>query len=377
MQRRYLMKAVVGTFVTGVVTACAVGVRRTYAASVTGAARDGAGAAGIGAGAGAAAAVSAVGAARVTGAASATDAPSHAATSGASTHGALDAVAYRAQRRFANLRFGKIAYLDRGVGPRAALFLHGFPLNSFQWRGAIERLATNRRCIAPDFMALGYTEVADGQSCAPVAQAEMLAALLDSLSISDVDVIASDSGGAVAQIFMTRYPKRVRTLLLANCDTEPDSPPLALAPVLKSARRGKFADEWLAPGLADKELARSAKGIGGACYSMPTQPTDEAIEYYWAPVCSSPRRKALVDAYALALTPNPLAGIEPALKRSTVPTRVVWGMADDIFAKDSADYLDRTMGNSRGVRRLQRAKLFWPEEYPDIVAEEARKLWGV
>lgn len=33
-------------------------------------------------------------------------------------------------------------------------------------------------------------------------------------------------------------------------------------------------------------------------------------------------------------------------------------------------------GNSRGVRRLPGRKLFWPEELPDVVAEEARALWG-
>ena len=40
-----------------------------------------------------------------------------------------------------------------------------------------------------------------------------------------------------------------------------------------------------------------------------------------------------------------------------------------------ADYLDRTLPNSRGVRRIPGAKLFFPEEFPDVIAEEARKLW--
>ena len=73
----------------------------------------------------------------------------------------MDASAFEAERRYVETRFGRIAYVERGSG-RAAIFLHGFPLNSFQWRGAIERLAPYRRCIAPDFLALGYTEVADG-----------------------------------------------------------------------------------------------------------------------------------------------------------------------------------------------------------------------
>ena len=74
----------------------------------------------------------------------------------------LDAAAYRATRQTADISFGKIAYLERGAGD-AALFLHGAPLNGYQWRGAIDRLAAVRRCIAPDLMGLGYTEVADDQ----------------------------------------------------------------------------------------------------------------------------------------------------------------------------------------------------------------------
>lgn len=293
----------------------------------------------------------------------------------ASTGGTLNAAAYRASRRFLETRFGKIAYIERGSG-EAALFLHGFPLNSFQWRGAIERLSPYRRCVAPDFMGLGYTQVAEGQSVAPAAQVEMLAALLDKLSIASVDLVASDSGGAVAQLFVIKYPERVRTLLLANCDVEIDSPPPALMPVIELSKEGKFVDQWLAPWRADHALARSSKGIGGMCYIDPAHPTDEAIDMYFTPLVDS-RQKTLVHAYALALDPNPLAGIEAALKRCTVPTRIVWGMGDTIFSPKDPDYLDAILPHSRGVRRLEKSKLFWPEERPDVVAEEARRLWGM
>ena len=92
---------------------------------------------------------------------------------------------------------------------------------------------------------------------------------------------------------------------------------------------------------------------------------------------SSPRRKMLTNAYAVGLTPNPLAGIEPALKRCQIPTRIVWGMADKIFSQTSPDYLNRTFSNSRGVRRLEGAKLFFPEETPEVIVEEATRLWSV
>jgi pimeloyl-ACP methyl ester carboxylesterase len=264
--------------------------------------------------------------------------------------------------------------VERGAGA-AALFLHGFPLNSFQWRGAFDRLAVHRRCVAPDFLALGHTEVAEGQPVGPDHQAAMLAALLDALSLPRVELIANDSGGAVAQLFLARYPGRTRTLLLTNCDAETDSPPPALRPVIEMAHAGTFPDRWLVPWVADKAQARSATGLGGMTYTYPERLADETIDCYLAPLVASPHRKALVNAYAVALERNPLLGIATALARSTVPTRIVWGTGDDIFSPDSPDYLARTFGNSRGVRRVQGAKLFFPEEYPDLIAEEARRLW--
>lgn len=317
----------------------------------------------------------AVGAVALAGCVSRAARNSSATPAGAGARAEMNAAAFHAARRFAETRFGRIAYVERGAGP-AALFLHGFPLNSFQWRGALDRLWSHRRCIAPDFMGLGYTQVAPGQSVAPDAQVEMLIALLDELSVSSVDLVANDSGGAIAQLFVIRHPYRVRTLMLTNCDVENDSPPPALLPVIELARTGKFADAWLAPWLADKVLARSAEGLGGLCYTYPTNPMDEAIEHYLAPLLRSRESKAQLHAYASALDPNPLAGIEAALKRSMVPTRIVWGTGDTIFSPASPDYLDRTFPNSRGVRTVDGAKLFYVEEFPDLIAEEAQRLWG-
>lgn len=278
------------------------------------------------------------------------------------------------ERRFAETTFGHIAYTDRGAG-QAVLFLHGFPLSSFQWRGAIDRLSAHRRCLAPDWMGLGHTEVAPGQSVTPAAQADMIAAFLDRLDIQQVDLIANDSGGAVAQLFVTKYPQRVRTLLLTNCDVETDSPPPALLPVIELARAGTYPDLWLVPWLHDKDRARSPTGLGGMCYSNPAHPTDAALDQYLAPLVASGERKALVNRYTVGLTPNPLQGIEPLLRKCIVPTRIVWGTSDNIFSRRSPDYLAGILPRLMGIRRIDKGKLFFPEEYPDVIAQEAHLLW--
>jgi pimeloyl-ACP methyl ester carboxylesterase len=111
------------------------------------------------------------------------------------------------------------------------------------------------------------------------------------------------------------------------------------------------------------------------CFSNPAHPTDEAIRQYLAPLVASPAHKALVNAYVLGLTLNPLAGIEISLRGCDVPTRILWGAADTIFTPDDALYLQMVMPRVEGYRELPEGRLFFPEEYPDTVAIEARLLW--
>nr|WP_063571717.1 alpha/beta hydrolase [Luteibacter rhizovicinus] len=286
--------------------------------------------------------------------------------------GMSEAAWFAANRRYASLPFGRIAYVERGRGP-AALFLHGAPLNGFQWRGAIKRLASLRRCIAPDFMGLGYSDIPKEQSLAPRAQAQMLAALLDSLGVTSVDIVASDSGTAVAQLFLWHYPQRVRTLLLTNGDVEVDSPPAGVKPAIDMARAGKLADVT-ATWLTDQASARST--FGAAVYRDPSTLTNASIAYYVTPLVSSPLRRSQYESYHLELATNPLVGVEAVLSRSPVPTRMVWGAKDTLFAVSDARYLERTAGQSRGVRLVPEGKLFFQEEYPEVIADEARRLWG-
>jgi haloalkane dehalogenase len=288
----------------------------------------------------------------------------------------IDVAQFRAARKFADLPYGRIAYVERGRGP-AALFLHGYPLNGYQWRGALSSLSAQRRCIAPDLLGLGYTEVPEGADLRPGTQMAMLAKLLDTLGERTVDLVASDSGGAVAQLFAAHYPRRVRTLLLTNCDASIDCPPQAIGSLIEDVRRGGAADKYVMRPFKDHAFARSPQGLVGACYTNPDKLLDETLNYYLGAFTQSPLRMKQFEQYALALEKNVLREIEPALKRFESPVRILWGTGDTIFSADSPEWLSRTFPQSRGIRRIEGAKLFWPEEFPDLMAQEARSLWGV
>jgi haloalkane dehalogenase len=288
----------------------------------------------------------------------------------------IDAKTFLASRKFANLSVSRVAYVERGRG-LAALFVHGYPLNGFQWRGALERLQPYRRCIAPDVMGMGYTQTPEGQTISPETQAEMLAMLLDSLHIDAVDLVANDSGGLVSQLFVAKYPRRVRTLLLTNCDVDENSPPPQFLPFIELAKQGTLVDKFIVPQLNDKELARSAKGMGGLAYSHPESLTDESIETYLRPFVETPLRRAQFQRYTVSFETNPLVPIREELRRWKGPARMVWGLKDTLFGVEWAEWLDRTLPGSRGVRRVEGANLFFPEEMPDLIAEEALALWDI
>ena len=287
----------------------------------------------------------------------------------------LRAADWGRERRFLRTRFGRICYVDTGSG-EPALFLHGYPLNSFQWRGVIERLSLEYRCLAPDFMGLGRTEVSLDQDLSPIAQAKMIVAFLDGLSLASAHIVANDSGGAVAQLLLAHFPKRVRSLILTNGDTARQSPPAAMLPVIELARKGSYVSQWIEPWYENRERARAPDGFGGMCYADPSNPTDDAIEAYFGPILATQESRRLAELHAIAQAENSLAGIAPALRETRVPVRILWGTGDTIFSQTNADYLDSLFPGSRGVRLIRGAKLFWPEEQPGIIAEEALALWS-
>ena len=49
----------------------------------------------------------------------------------------MKASEFHTSRKFAETPFGRIAYVERGSGP-VALFIHGLPLNGFQWHPRVK-----------------------------------------------------------------------------------------------------------------------------------------------------------------------------------------------------------------------------------------------
>src|SRR5512135_2743807 len=99
-------------------------------------------------------------------------------------------------------RSGEISYIDIGTGP-VALFVHGIATSACLWRNVIGALASQqpgrRRCVAIDLPLHGRSPVSDGQDLSLAALAAGLEDFCDALGLTAIDLVANDTGGAIAQ----------------------------------------------------------------------------------------------------------------------------------------------------------------------------------
>jgi pimeloyl-ACP methyl ester carboxylesterase len=275
-------------------------------------------------------------------------------------------------RRFAGTSFGKVAYVEQGDGP-AAVFCHAAVLNGYQWRDVLDRCAGSRRVIAFDNFGHGHTQADAGVPVDFAAHARMIGELLDGLDVDRVDVVGNDSGGAIAQTFAVQQPERVRSLALTNCDARDSSPPPGLLPLIELARDGAIADLWAAL-MADVELARRPEGLG-AIYENPENITADMLSAYLGPVVADQATARTLERFLLTLAQDQLRDIEPGLRQLDAPTLIAWGTGDTTFELERAHWLADTIPGARPVVEVDGAKLFWPEEHPDVLADLLLEHW--
>jgi haloalkane dehalogenase len=282
----------------------------------------------------------------------------------------MKAAEFHQARKFADTSFGRIAYVEQGAGP-VALFVHGYPVNGFAWRGTLDDLAATRRCIALDLMGLGYSEIGPEQDLGFDQQAAMIAAFMDRLGLSQVDLVGNDSGASISQVFAARHPARLRSLTITNCEVHDLWP----NPMLKAVF-DQFADPSIVIGLnAMLQSAAVARQGLNSVYEDAERIPDEAFKTYLEPVLSSEERTNSMRRFLNLSNLKVLKAIAPQLREVKAPTQVVWGEADAAFDLKSVDWLKNNIAGMRRVIMVPRGKLFFPEEHPKLMSVLLQEFW--
>jgi pimeloyl-ACP methyl ester carboxylesterase len=277
-----------------------------------------------------------------------------------------------AHRHTARTASGHISYLDIGTGP-VALFVHGIATNAYLWRHVIGAVAGQRRCIAVDLPLHGRSPVAPGQDLSVAGLAAVLGDFCGELGLTRIDLVANDTGGAIAQIFAARHPQRLATLTLTDCDTAGNLPPEAVKPMIDVAAAGD-----LAPASVEMfgHLDQAAEVSFGAAYEHVDLADREVIRSYLEPCIGTLERAREFERLLVALDARDLQVVTPQLERLTVPTLIVWGTDDVFFDVSWAYWLRDTIPGAARVVTVEGGRLLFPEERPMDLVPHLQQHWA-
>ncbi len=104
----------------------------------------------------------------------------------------------------------RVFYQDSGGDLPVLLLLHGFPTSSWDWHKLWPDLKQQFRLIAPDFLGFGFSDKPAGHRYSIAGQADLAEALLQSLNVEHIYLLAHDYGDTVAQELLARLGDRQR-----------------------------------------------------------------------------------------------------------------------------------------------------------------------
>jgi pimeloyl-ACP methyl ester carboxylesterase len=216
------------------------------------------------------------------------------------------------------------------------LLLHGFPQNWWEWRGVIPALAESHRVIVPDLRGTGWTDVPRQGYDRDQLLADVVA-LLDTLEIDRVHVVAHDWGALVGFLLCFEQPDRVRSFMSIAIP----HPYIRFTPKAVPAFRHLWFQYVVAtPGLGPR-LLRSGRQrfvrriIRG--FSSPHTSWDESdLEVFAARMRDPARARAASSLYRGLILPEigRIAFGRYRSRRLSTPTVILCGADDPLMRVD-------------------------------------------
>jgi len=124
-------------------------------------------------------------------------------------------------RRHIKLAGTHMAYVDVGQGD-PIVFLHGVPTPSYLWRNIIPYALPYGRCLAPDYVGMGYSAAAPDGNYRFFDHQRYLDAWLDAVGVTkNVILVVHDWGSALGFSWAQRHPERIKAIVYMECIVRP------------------------------------------------------------------------------------------------------------------------------------------------------------
>lgn len=275
---------------------------------------------------------------------------------------------YPFESRFFVLRDGlHLHYVDEGPadGP-VLLFVHGYPLWSFEFRALIVYYAAlGWRCVALDHIGFGLSDKPTTRRYHTLAQhVENLTEFITGCDLRDITLVLEDWGGPFGLSYALARPETVRRLVLMNTWAFQDTLQNPLHQLVRWVTR---------PGLGELFL-----GVFPLVFTLGVQRWTvrtlswSVLSAYKLPFREMRHRAALVQFPRLISTgpDHPSAPFMRALEMRLpelrrLPTLIVWGAVDPVFPLAVAQHWKALLPRASGPVLVDSAGHFLAEDAPD------------
>lgn len=264
------------------------------------------------------------------------------------------------RRRYVTVR--GVSFHVTEAGPqdgRPVLALHGWPQHHWVYRDLLANPPAGLRIIAPDLPGYGWSGPPPHR-WAKEDVATDLVALVDALGVGRFLLVGHDWGGYIGHLLTLRIPERIDGYLALNI-AHPWVPPKVLAPhVWRFLLYQPFVASVGVP--LQRRTKYLEKGVLRAAGKLDPHIARVYAERFRDPVVARTGR----DTYrTFLLREVPASARNGERRRSTVPTRVLFGRRDiaihpDLAAAETARSDDYTLELVDGGH-------FILDEQPDLV----------
>jgi 4,5:9,10-diseco-3-hydroxy-5,9,17-trioxoandrosta-1(10),2-diene-4-oate hydrolase len=233
----------------------------------------------------------------------------------------------------------RVHYRRAGSGP-PLLLIHGLVGSARNWNRNIEGLSHHATVYAIDLLNMGESDRVPGLDAGLEATADFVAQWMQAVGLTEADVAGVSHGGAIAMTLASRYPARVRKLILFA----PANPFCNLGAQLIAFYKTR-PGQWLARLIPS--LPRFVKATAlGRMYGDPSHVTQEALDGY-------------TDGLAIPGTVDHVLAIvrrwyvDMGMLRSALPrlanrsVLMIWGDRDRAVGLSSARELQQVLPNSQ------------------------------
>ncbi|KJH72915.1 alpha/beta fold hydrolase [Aliterella atlantica] len=232
-------------------------------------------------------------------------------------------------------------YWQVGNQGTSVLFVHGAGASIDYWYKNVFELAQNHRVYALDLVGSGKSDKPD-TTYTYDDLAQFVIEFVDAVGLSQLSLVATSGGGAIALKLTSAYPDRVQKLVLANC-----------AGLGKSVGFGMRVSAIPGVGEAlNKPSIATAKFLIHQCFYAPQLfLTDEVIDLVYrnipVEVLKFQLRTFRTAANFLGMKSAFLSSIRECLSKIHCPTLVLWGKQDRVIPVKYAQVAVQAIPNAK------------------------------